>query len=710
MNMFFAAVNAVSKSVQPCVPWEYKAMSPIAEEVRHNKDARQRWYKDKSTNHCFYTAIEGVIATQRVGKENPPKSIHGFTADYDIKIPAERIMEAIKSMDLKPCYFETSLGGNFRLVWLLETPLQIETSAFGRFVLQQSYDWLRLGLLPGLDRPAYEEASRLYCNGGIWEEIRGGEPIPTAKSQAFFVECGKQFRFQAGDDAAVPLDIVEKAIREKYPSFDWPGTFELETQGPSFWIADSVSTQSAIVKPGGMFTFAAHASKPFYSWTDLLGKEFTDAFQADAIAKATEDVWWDTKSFWRRVNGLYTPMDRTELGSYFKCTCRLSGKPGQSGISQIESAFEHIFNHQRVAGAAPFVLRRSGLVVFDGERRLNTYSGSPLQPSETPQQWGDSGGFPFVSRWLDQFFVPAEQLPYWLAGHKHYYLSALNYSPSPGQNFFLMGGTGIGKTLLNREVVGASVGGFVDASDFLVAGAQFNSHLMKRPHWTLDDDAPAGSAVAIMRVHMMFKKVAANQQFICNTKFQAASMVEWMGRIGCTTNLDFVSSRIVGPLDNSSLDKTNLFRCTSVSQIEFPDRLEIRQILDRELPCFLRWLIDWEPPPQVERDARYGYKSYQEPALLDKTYQSSPTASFKEVLVEFLASYFQQETEAPFWEGTVSMLLRNILTFQSNDLVLKAMKLDQTSRFLEQINREGGLKSEIIKGNHNSRIWRFYRF
>jgi hypothetical protein len=233
---------------------------------------------------------------------------------------------------------------------------------------------------------------------------------------------------------------------------------------------------------------------------------------------------------------------------------------------------------------------------------------------------------------------------------------------------------------------------------------------MKRPHWALDDDYPAGSVQSIGHVHMMFKKVAANQQFLCNTKFQNATMVEWMGRIGCTTNLDFVSSRIVGPLDNSSLDKTNLFHCTTNSQIEFPDRLEIRQMLDRELRNFLRWLIDWEPPAQVTRDSRYGYRSYQEPTLLDKTYQSSPTASFKEVLVEFLASYFQQEPEAKFWEGTVSMLLRNILTFQSNDLVLKSMKLEQTSRFLEQISREGGLKSEIIKGNHNSRIWKFYRF
>ena len=138
--MFFAAPSAVSKSVQPSVPWEFQPAVPISDEIRNNKEARQHFYKDKNLQHCFYTAIEGVCATQRVGKDNPPKAIHGFVADYDLKIPAERIMEAIKAMDLKPSYFETSLGGNFRLVWLLETPLQVETTAFGKFVLQQAHD------------------------------------------------------------------------------------------------------------------------------------------------------------------------------------------------------------------------------------------------------------------------------------------------------------------------------------------------------------------------------------------------------------------------------------------------------------------------------------------------------------------------------------------------------------------------------------------
>src|ERR1035441_8636114 len=88
--MFFSSPNTVSNSVQPCVPWEFVPDVPISDEVRNNKEARQRWYKDKTTHHCFYTAIEGACVSQRVGKNNPPKAIHGFVADFDLKIQIGR--------------------------------------------------------------------------------------------------------------------------------------------------------------------------------------------------------------------------------------------------------------------------------------------------------------------------------------------------------------------------------------------------------------------------------------------------------------------------------------------------------------------------------------------------------------------------------------------------------------------------------------------
>lgn len=708
-DMFFATESLVTQSLQPCEPWTFQLIAPISAQIRGCKEDRQRWYRDPDTRHNFYTAIEGVNPMQRISKNNPPRALNGFVADYDVKVPAERIAEVIASMDLKPTYFETSLGGNFRFVWLLEKPLPVDDKLFCVFILKEAHDWLRLGLLPLLDRQAFEDPARLYCNGGVWEATDAG-PIPAARAQAFFVECGKKFRFKAGDDELVPLDIVEKALHERYPNFSWPGPFELETQGPSFWVPGSTSPQSAIVKNGGMFSFAGHASKPFYSWSDLLGKEFTKDFQEEAVAKATEDIWWDGKKFWAKEKGIYRSMEKAEMASYFKVTCRLSSKSGQNGISPMEAAFEHIFRHQYVAGAAPFVFRPPGLLIFDKERKLNTYSGQPIQPADQPQKWGEHGNFPFISKWLDSLFDPVLQRDYFLAWFKHYYTSALNFCPYPGQNIFLLGGPATGKTLCNRSLIGVAVGGFVDASDFLVQGATFNSHLLKKGHWVLDDDSPIGSAQATARVHMMFKKIAANQEFICNTKFETSTMVAWAGRIGCTANLDFVSMRIVGPLDEGVLGKISLFRCVKKSLIVFPPRAELANTISIELPFFLRALLDWEPPDEIERDNRYGYAAFHEKSLLDQTSQGSFTASFKEILIEFLTTWFRDNPSAKYWEGTVSMIVQALVTSASTEFIMRSLKLEHTSRYLEQMQKEKLIECEVRQGAHNTRIWRFHRF
>jgi hypothetical protein len=704
---FFATKNLVTLSLEPCEPWTFKPTEALTAQIRNVKEDRQNFYQNPATQHCFYTGIEAHAPNQRTSKENPPRTIHAFPADYDIKIPRERIMEVVNSMAVKPTYLETSLGGNFRLVWVLEQPIQVESREFCTFVLQQAHDWLRLDLLPGLDRKAWEETSRLYCNGCEWEKI--GEVVPAKASQAFFVSAGQKYRFPAADDAAVPLDLVEKALREKYPNFNWPGPFELDTQGPSFWIAASVSTQSAIVKPGGMFTFAAHAGKPFYSWGDLIGADFVKKFQDDAIARATNDLWWDGKQFWKRKGGIYVSHEGKEIDSYLRVTCRLSKKPGQNGISPFDSALEHVYQHQSVVSAGPFVFVRPGLITHEGFRKLNTWMGKPMEPAVGTQVWGPLGNFPFISAWLDQFFSTLVQLDHWRAWHKHFYTGAVNYQPLPGPNFALSGFPGCGKTLLNRSVVGVSVGGYADASNFLVDGCSFNSELYDKGMWVLDDDTPSTNQKAQNRLASWLKKMAANQQHMVNGKFLKSCMVDFSGRIGCTTNVDFMSMRAIGPMDNNSMDKMMLLRCNPNPGFVFPSRKEIVQYLENELKFYLRFLLDWEPPEHCIRDNRYGYVAHHEQIILDQVHQTSPSATFKELLIAFLDRWFEGNPKEPFWEGTVSGLLAGIISTDCNEYIVRHMRLESVSRYLEQVQREGAFKVEVHQGRHNTRLWRFHR-
>ncbi|HSX11771.1 MAG TPA: hypothetical protein VLF94_08660, partial [Chlamydiales bacterium] len=656
----------------------------------------------------FYTGIEPVNPNIRPGKDNVPHKIHAFVADYDTKIPDERIDEAIASMKHKPSWVERSLGGNARLVWLLAQPLVVDDYSFCAYILDAAVKWLELDLLPALDEQAFLSPSRLLCNGCEWRSTGHG-PVSQVELQAFFIAAGKKYRFKSANETDIPLEIVEAELKKKFPAFEWPGEFALESQGPSFWIPESTSPQSAIVKQTGMFSFSAHATKAFYTWADILGNEVVKQFTNTSLAKATDGVYWDGKRFWRQIGGRWVSLGGEEMTNYLKVDCNLSSRALKGAASPVDVALSHVYNHNRIRGAVPFVFRDPGPIEFMGERVLNTYVNRAIQPAAGKQTWGGHGEFPFFSLLHDSVFDPVEQLIHFLAWWQYYYSAAFYRTPLPGQNIFLLGVAGCGKTLLNRHGVGVSVGGFVDASSFLIDGAMFNSHLMFNPHWVLDDDTPNNSSHASAKLQATFKKIAANQQMLFNEKFERAVMGEWMGRIGVTANLDPVSTRIIGPLDSSSLDKACLFRCVKTHRMTFPARLELAKILVRELPYFLRWLLDWKVPDHVERDPRYGYKAFHEPSLLIQSHHNNPMAPFKELLMDTLDDWFRSNEEAPAWTGTVSQLIRVIMSNPLNEYVMRSIKLEQANRYLEQIQKEGVMACSTDPGPLNTRIWRFPR-
>lgn len=705
--MFFAAKNLTDTTVVSCaVPWEFQPTEILSQQIRKDKQTRQEWYANSATQHQFYSGIEGLNSTQRPSRDNPPHAIHAFVADYDVAIPDARIEEVLKTLPVPPSYVETSLGGGRRLVWICPRPVFTENYEFCAFILKEAEPWLQLQSLPGLDSQAFYAPSRLYCNGCEWKSV--GPPIPEDKLQAFFVHCGRRFRFKPTDSATVPLDLVATELARKFPGFTWPAEFAADTQGPSFWIPESTSPLSAIVKPGGLFTFSAHAAKPFYSWSDILGAEFVKGFKESSIAKATDDIWWDSKRYYKKKEGHYTCIERGEMNIYFRVTCKLSEKPDSSNASPLEQALDHIHNHQNILGAAPFVLCRPGPLIFQGRRVLNTYHGSPIEPAAEPQIWGLSGNFPFHSRLFDWEFTPPEQLPYFLAWWKYYYTSAYNWTPLPGQNIILRGGPGVGKTYINRHLIGHSVGGFVDAAPLLVGGGDFTAQFLASPHWCLDDDTPLSSAHSIQEVQSRLKKITANQEFLHNQKFEKACMTRWSGRAGITTNLDYQSGRMA-VMDDSSADKICLFRCQAEATFPFPLRAEQLHLRDLELPFFLRWLLDWKVPDYIQTDSRYGFKAYHEPTLLEQTQQSSPSASFKEILLAALAEHFQINPNAKEWSGPTSQVLRLLLSTPANAEIIRGLRLEQANRHLEQIQREGVLNCTAHTGKMNTRVWTFSR-
>jgi hypothetical protein len=509
----------------------------------------------------------------------------------------------------------------------------------------------------------------------------------------------------------IPLDVIEAEIRRAFPAFAWPGDFSLESQGPSFWVPGSVSAMSAIVKHDGMFSFSAHASKPFFTWKEILGAEFCKKWEVDTMASATGGCFYDGKLFWRRLpDGRYVNEDKGDFTGYLRVNCRLSGKAGKEGTSPLDRALQHIRDHQRVDGAAPLMYQPKGEVVqFNSFRFLNIAEDDLVKPAEGPAEWGAAGPFPFVSQLLDSLFDPPEQKVHFLCWLAHFYKSAVASKPLPGQNIFLAGGPGIGKTLLNVRVVGRLLGGSMDCRDFIMGDDKFGGQLFRYPIWSIDDETISDTENSRLRYNAFLKKLAANQTFLYHQKFEKPVSINWSGRVITTLNLDFVSCRALPQMDISATEKINVYRGPEETRIKFPDRYKISDALDNELPYLGRFLMDFVIPERFVGDSRYGIIAFQEPSLVARAHQTSRAATFRELLVESLKQHFQDNPKDDFWEGTAVKLNRIITANPLNAEIFRSSRMELVSRHLEQMERSGDLGVQTYTNDLNIRMWKFPR-
>ena len=701
-------------------PWEHTCSCEIPPEALTDKDARQVWYRLATTKHYFYTGIEPQVPTRRPGDKNPPFRMHAFIADYDdLQLPKDVVLRAAAKMPIKPTWLEQSLGGNWRLIWELKEPLMVGGDRkFCTFMMKAAAPWLQVNRIDGCDMKAFETFSRMFCFGKPWERLPY-EKISVEEAQGFIFQCAKKYnRFESSaEEECIPLEEVEAALKEKFGAkFNWPGPFVLDSQGPSFWVEGSTSPMSAIVKKNGMFTFAGHATQSHYSWghSDLLGEAFVRENLNARITAATRDIYvGPNESYYIRLeSGRWRHFSYRELLTRMRTVARLSGEK-QKGTtsSMIDQAMNFIKNNNSVDEVGPCVFARPGVMAIPNSdrRMLNIYDRHPVEPATGKQTFGPQGKFPFLSLAVSELFkMDEQQLPHYLAWSGHAFRCAVEWTPKPSTAALFAGGPSTGKTLFNRHVMGLALGGFADGSRMLLHGAQFTSMELEHPLIVLDDDA-VSSFDNEQQATAALKKLVGNQESRYEKKFQNSLMVQYMGRVGITLNLDYRTTCLIGCFDSYLLDKVSLFRCIDKHDVlVFPDRLELQKIISEELPYYVRYCIDYEPPDFVLRDGRWGYAAFHNDTLLKETKQSSRVAPFLEMLIRTLHNFFQTEPDSQIFRGTQTEIYNQMRQFDTG--LLRYMRDVQFNMRLEQVYREKLLKCHYETGSFNTRVWCFERF
>ncbi len=651
-----AISNLVSTNVEFLCPWSFPCQIPDGVRGKENKKNRTVWIENINTAHCCYSGWEGLASNLRISsaKEgNPPFKLHALVADYDAAATDAELKTGCERLGTyTPTYMERTLSGFTRFVWMLEEPVTVPSRDFAVALLRHIEKQIQLKLLSvGFDEPAWLAPERYFTTSGDWGQVSEFR-ISKSLMAGWVMQVAEDFSFKrTGGSIAIPLEIAWAELKSKYPGAEWPGEFSLNSQGPSFWVQGSASPKSALVKAEGLYTFSAHAVKPWWSWKDLLGAQFVDAYETKSLGEAVEGIHYDGKSYWLQDGpGRWRPFSKEDTAAFLHISRGLSTQRPKGAESEVNRALMHIRHWSGIIGAAPFVFRPSGVIHLSGDQRvLNTFTRKAVSAAPGPVQWGPDGPMPFISNYLGGFFDPHEQLDFFLAWLQRFYVSCAELKIESGQNIFVIGPTGIGKTLLSSQVIAKLVGGNAAAENYLLGKTDFNSQLFETAVWTVDDTSANNDAAAHRKFSTIVKRMAANTTFEYHAKFQIPCQVRWQGRVIVTANEDEESIRIIPDLDISILDKIMIFRAAA-RQLEFPPSRELEALLERELPYLARYLLDWQAPAHTQGSNRFGITSYHEKSLVQVAKHSSKTNSFMEVLEDWKKEYFAEAKED--WVGT----------------------------------------------------------
>lgn len=635
------------------MPWEVELEYPDI--VETSRIARTKWITNPETKHYVYSAINGVNPNQRTRKRkaddegNPPFEITAFIADFDIALDDAEIEVGLKRADIHPQYLEKTLSGNLRAVWLLPKPIRTPSYKICVQMLEMLAEKFKIEeLWGGLDLKATTNPTRRWTNSGNWCPM-GSDMVDEETLDKWVV--GQLSKVDWKDKSlgkAFPMDKVAEELRERYPDFSqWPGDFVDNSQGPTFWVEGSKSPKSAIAHPTGIYTFSGHAGKSFYSWHDLLGKDFVEESESGAIAGAVRDIFHDGRTYWRRAS-TGDKVWKTANADDVRRALRIYGLSAQKddeGPSMVDKALEFIQKHQHIDGVAPFIYTSKSIVEYDRSRYLNVYRSEPIRPVPGAAEKKD---FPFLWNFLGGVFSSAEELTYFLYWLRHAYTGLHEEKPTRGQILIIVGPANIGKTFLGRYVVGRMFGGFADASRHITGGSQFNEDLFDRPLWCIDDTYMSTDSKTHRRTSEYLKSLAANHEFRVEGKFKKAVTVTWHGRVIMTMNSDALSIQALPNMDISIEEKLLVLRTVEEPNKKFLQTDGKLRLLDQELPHFCRFLLNMKEAPKSMRDERFGVAAYTNESIKGIANQASRFSMFEDIMRVWKDAYFEGKKEECF--------------------------------------------------------------
>ena len=160
-------------------PWDFRPDEDLLEKMRRlPKAVRRKKLLDPKTDWQVYSAVQGVIASDRTSKTNPPGVAYGIVVDYDAVSDIDYVEKMLNQMPESQMlnWIEITLSRKIRLVWLFEKPILIPSPAFFEELMEQFFKTMGIPtLLAGYDAASLKH-TEMWTNGGEWLKFRT-EPL-----------------------------------------------------------------------------------------------------------------------------------------------------------------------------------------------------------------------------------------------------------------------------------------------------------------------------------------------------------------------------------------------------------------------------------------------------------------------------------------------------------------------------------------------------
>lgn len=670
---YFAIPNLVSsETFEVEEPWNFPTQIP---DTIQSKDDFRKWLSRTNTSHCVISGFEAVNNGMRVNpkQDNPAWKMHALVVDYDAHVSADAVQlieQALQDVPaLRPSWIFTSYSDHRRLIWEFEAPLGLgapNAPAFAAEFLRRLTRELRLHkLLPGIDLPALNNPATYYEVGKDWKRINP-DPLPSSILQDWFaesVELALKKGVPAGGPPDIPMDRIFERIEEMFPG-RWPKGASLHegARGPAVWDPSASNPTSCIYQKHGVYRFSS--DKIFHSYAEIFGRDFVRQWETDKLGQATQSIFYGGKpGYFRRFpEGIWVNQAKEDIITFLNGSQGLSTrKPTPRDPSEVDRALLHIQHTKLVDAMMPFIYNPDPVVRLNNYSFINTARVQALLPTEstgTPLAWGQD--FPWVAGWLGNMFEPKKQLVYFLCWLKLFWGSARRGKLTPGHALFLVGGTDMGKTLLNAVWLPLIMGGGADAGSFLVQGKTFNKILLEVGHWHIDDSLASTDARGHREFTERVKALVANPYLTYHPKYVDEQKLPWNGRLLVTLNEDPDSLQMLPDLDRNIEDKLIILQCNSKKRWNFTSRDHTEKTLAKETPHFLRWLEDWEPPKFLAaKRHRFGMRNFIHPGLREKSVMSGYHSDLLDVLEILWVSEEEMRLAAASkkgWTGTSAAL------------------------------------------------------